>query len=419
MCDRLSSVLSAETWPFSIEYLPEVAYLVGGAVRDALLNRRREYLDLDFVLPIDAVNTAKKIANQYQAGFVLLDSDRQIARVVFKQATVDFAQQEGDSIETDLHRRDFTLNAIAYNPRTSEIIDPLQGYTDLQKGIIKMVSPANLQDDPLRLLRAYRQAAQLGFIIHADTRRTIRELASQIRRISPERVQAELAYLLNCSGGINWIIAAGEDGLLPVWFPNATPQRLCLIAEVEYAASKLAETWPDFPNKLSKLVGDGLKISWLSMAKLASLLSFIPELAEIELLNLKYSRTEIRAATTLVKFLPQLQLVGKNPMSLSEQYFFFRGVGKVFPALAVLAVALGISIKAIAPLINRYFNPEDQVAHPVPLLTGTDLMRSLNLPSGPKVGQLLLNLGLARAEGKISTSAEALKLASELSDLQG
>jgi tRNA nucleotidyltransferase (CCA-adding enzyme) len=61
------------------------------------------------------------------------------------------------------------MNAIAYNPHTSELIDPLNGYRDLQQGIIRMVSPKNLQDDPLRLLRAYRQAAQMGFIIEPET----------------------------------------------------------------------------------------------------------------------------------------------------------------------------------------------------------------------------------------------------------
>jgi tRNA nucleotidyltransferase (CCA-adding enzyme) len=152
-----SSNLSPD-YPFSLELLPKTAYMVGGAVRDAMLGRTREYLDLDFVLPCDAVKVARKIANHYKAGFVLLDPQRQIARVVFPQATVDFAQQSGESVETDLHRRDFTVNAIAYNPHTQEIIDPLQGRADLERRLLRMISPANLQDDPLRLMRAYRQA---------------------------------------------------------------------------------------------------------------------------------------------------------------------------------------------------------------------------------------------------------------------
>ncbi|NJR67090.1 MAG: CCA tRNA nucleotidyltransferase, partial [Leptolyngbyaceae cyanobacterium CRU_2_3] len=75
-----ASVLSPQTWPFSLDWLPRAAYLVGGNVRDALLGRRADYLDLDFVLPEGAVAIAKAIASYHHAGFVLLDAERQIAR---------------------------------------------------------------------------------------------------------------------------------------------------------------------------------------------------------------------------------------------------------------------------------------------------------------------------------------------------
>ena len=192
--DIASSALSPQKWPFSPEWLPPEACLVGGAVRDALLGRQSEYLDLDFVLPSNAVQTARNLAKHYHAGFVVLDAQRQIARVVFEDATVDLAQQDGQSLETDLQRRDFTINAIAYNPHNQKIIDPFQGYTDLQQGIIRMVSPKNLQDDPLRLLRAYRQAAQLNFTLEPTTHSTIRQLASLLNQIAAERVQVELGY---------------------------------------------------------------------------------------------------------------------------------------------------------------------------------------------------------------------------------
>jgi len=79
----LPSALSPDTWPFDLEMLTPPAYLVGGAVRDALLGRRSHYFDLDFVMLTRAVKTARKIADRAKAGFVLLDAERQIARVVF------------------------------------------------------------------------------------------------------------------------------------------------------------------------------------------------------------------------------------------------------------------------------------------------------------------------------------------------
>ena len=76
MSNNSFSALSPEHWPFDLKCLSEPAYLVGGSVRDALLGRVSEYLDLDFVMLSPAVKTARKIANQYQAGFVLLDAER-------------------------------------------------------------------------------------------------------------------------------------------------------------------------------------------------------------------------------------------------------------------------------------------------------------------------------------------------------
>lgn len=419
MCSNSLSALSSEILPFKLERLPQPVYLVGGAVRDALLGRRAEYLDLDFVMPTDAVKTARAIAKHYQAGFVLLDTERQIARVVFKHATVDFAQQEGSSLETDLRRRDFTVNAIAYNPYTKEIIDPLRGCVDIQQGLLRMVNAANLQDDPLRLLRAYRQAAQLNFIIEPNTQSVIRQLASELGKVAAERVRVELNYLLSSTKGTQWLVAAWEDGLLASWFKSARQSQLTLVETVDKAAVTLTQTWKDLGIELSQPVREPLKTSWLSIAKLACLVNQKPELAEIELIQLTYSRAEIRGVITALKLLPQL----KPEMSLSEQFFFFRAAGAVFPAIAVLAVAAGISIGAMsydkllciyAPLINRYLTPSDPVAHPVPLVTGKELMQALQLPSSPLVGELLIQIQLAQIEGKVSTPAAAIELASRL-----
>ena len=477
-----NSALYSENWPFDLDLLPLSAFMVGGAVRDALLGRRREYLDLDFVLPNGAVETASAIANHYKAGFVLLDRDREIARVVFKNATADFARQEGNSLEKDLHRRDYTINAIAYNPRTQEIIDPLQGYADLQAGVIRMVSSANLADDPLRLLRGYRQAAQLGFAIEPQTRSTMRQLAPLLGNMAAERVRVELNYLLNSPQGTPWLSAAWEDGILEwVLHDNLTAANLALLAEIDRAYVRLAEKWPQLAEYLlSNIPGlaEGAKRTWIAIAKLACLLipqgppnppnlggtnfSDSPNLGGNQLFSattpnvgghggeisdvleqkvsgndrleirlnytragisvqnstiedflkqITYSLPEIRAINTIIKFLPQMR---SPSMSLRSQYFFFREVGVVFPALAVVAVATGTKVEDLAYLSDHYLNPNDQVAHPTPLVTGNDLIASLNLKPSPKIGQLLIEIQIARIEGKISTPTEAINFASQL-----
>ncbi|HYW19931.1 MAG TPA: CCA tRNA nucleotidyltransferase [Nodularia sp. (in: cyanobacteria)] len=412
--------LVPENWPFSLEWLPKPAYIVGGAVRDALLGRTREYLDLDFIIPSGAVEVAQAIALHYHAGFVLLDAKRQIARVVFPQATVDFAQQEGDSLETDLHRRDFTINAIAYNPHTQEIIDPLQGRADLEQGILRMISAANLKDDPLRLMRAYRQAAQLDFTIDSDTEKTIQNLASQIAEVAAERVRVEINYLLANPQGTFWLTNAAKNNLLAPLFKNATPQSIEKLAKVDTIADLITLNYPELSIELQKYVRDTVKTTWLGITKLACLVDSHPEVAEIELQQLTYSRAEIKAVTTALKLVPQLK---SGNMCVREQYLFFQEAGNVFSATILLALVDDNLVPAMSgdqllrfyePLISRYLNPDDLVAHPTKLISGGELIIALNISPSPKLGELLTEIAIAQAEGKISTPEEAIAWARKL-----
>ena len=404
-----ASLFSPQTWPFDLEWLPRAAYLVGGNVRDALLGRHAEYLDLDFVLPEGAVKTAKAIAQHYHAGFVLLDADRQIARVVFEHATVDFAQQVGDSLEEDLWRRDFTVNAIAYNPHTDQLIDPLQGYRDLQQKTIRMIAPANLKEDPLRLLRAYRQSAQLGFALESKTQSTIHQLASLLKEIAAERVQGELSYLINSAKGTIALTRAWQDGLFAHWLPHATANSLARVAAVDRAAIALKDSWHELGQTgWIKEQQKGTR-SWSKIAKLACLVDPNPQIAESELWHLKYSRSEVQAVLTVMRSIPtHLNLAD---ISLREQYLLFRGVGAAFPAWVLVAIAVGVELGAIEPLIQRFLTLHDPVAHPVPPLTGRDLMTTLKLPPGPQIGQLLEAVQLAQAEGQVNSHQEALDFA--------
>jgi tRNA nucleotidyltransferase (CCA-adding enzyme) len=415
MPDSVISRLAPETWPFSLDLLPQPAYMVGGAVRDAILGRSREYLDLDFIIPSDAVKVARTIARRYHAGFVLLDSERKIARVVFPHATADFAQQEGDSLIKDLSRRDFTVNAIAYNPHTQEILDPLHGCVDLAAGILRMISPQNLLDDPLRLMRAYRQAAQLRFTIEPVTQGTIRTLAPHITQVAAERVRVEIGYLLATPQGTNWLSLAWEDGLLTPFFKNATSQSWRKLVAVDQAATLLGEKWQQLGDLLQTQIRDTLKTTQLGVAKLACLVHPNPEVAEVELQELTYSRAEIRAVVTALKLLPRLKVAD---LSVREQYLLFQAAGSVFAAVVTLALAddtlVGVMSGDHAPLINRYLNPDDLVAHPTPLVSGKDIILTLNLPASPLIAQLLTEIAIAQAEGRVATVSEAIAFAATL-----
>ena len=429
-----SSALSPRTWPFEIDFLPPQAYLVGGSVRDALLERHSDYLDLDFVMPKGAVETAATIARHYRAGFVLLDAERQIARVVFPQGTADFAQQVGDSLEEDLRRRDFTMNAIAYNPHTLELFDPLQGCLDLERCILRMISAENLAEDPLRLLRAYRQAAQLNFAIDPATETALGQLAPLLRDIAAERVQSELNYLLSSSRGTQKLCAAWDAGLLADWLPHITRERMNQVGSIDRVFQALRTDWPSFAEAVSQrirsqnqasqlsnkeLEPSGSTRTWLTIAKLSCLMSPDPDLAEPQLWRLKYSRAEIQAVLIVLKNSLALEtLIGVSNLDSSpvreirrSQYGFFQKVGIAFPALMISAMAQPMDLSSLRPLINRYLDPQDVVAHPMPVLSGQDLMHSLGLPPSPQIGRILSALQIAKAEGMIETREEAICLA--------
>ncbi|NEQ99399.1 MAG: CCA tRNA nucleotidyltransferase [Cyanothece sp. SIO2G6] len=414
-------IFDPQQWPFAIDWLPASAHLVGGSVRDALLGRETDHIDLDFVLDKAAVETAQTIAKHYRAGFVVLDAERNIARVVFDGATADFAQQVGDSLEEDLQRRDFTVNAIAYNPHTRQLFDPLNGYLDLKQGLLRMVAITNLQDDPLRLLRAYRQSAQLGFTVDAETHTYIRQFAPLLRRIAPERVHAELSYLLTSATGSTMLTQAWTDGLLQPWLPHADTLGLERVRRIDHALANICLDCPEFAAVASGWVTDqhraaGAGRSWIKAAKIACLVSPKLEEAEPQLWELKCSRSEVQTVLTVLRWIPQLDGDRALPAEKRTQFFFFRDIGAAFPAVALMSLALEYPPDAVVSLIQLFLDLENPIAHPNPIVTGHSLTRSLQIKPGPIIGQLLEQLAIAHAEGTIANHQQALEYAQYLLD---
>jgi putative nucleotidyltransferase with HDIG domain len=182
------------------EILPnQEIYLVGGAVRDMLLNRLSR--DLDFALPTNGISLARHVANTFKADFMVLDHERDTGRVIVTEADgtrtfLDFATYRGKGLEEDLRARDFTVNAIAFDLRNKTLIDPLNGASDLRAKLIRACSPTSLLDDPVRILRAVRQAAAFDFKIDLETRKAMKQAASSLPKVSPERQRDELFKML-------------------------------------------------------------------------------------------------------------------------------------------------------------------------------------------------------------------------------
>lgn len=175
-------------------------YLVGGAVRDLLLDRSSRGKDFDFVVGEPALAVARRTADKLGWAYFPLDEGREIARILFTDAgrttfVCDIARMRGGSIEADLMARDFTVNALAlgWNERgQTELIDHCGGLADLHAQILRRVTPTSMADDAVRLLRAPRFMAQLDFGLDKETEVQIMRLARSLQLVKVERIRDEL-----------------------------------------------------------------------------------------------------------------------------------------------------------------------------------------------------------------------------------
>lgn len=199
-----------------IDQIPSGCYLVGGCVRDALLDRPA--LDVDFAASSSA-SVASKFASRVRSRPIQLGRDAlAVWRVTASDRVYDFADIVGESIEGDLGRRDFTINAMAVElapePR---LIDPFRGREDLRSRRIRIVSEKNIEEDPLRILRAVRFAVQLNFEIDQDSFQAMAGRSALLAASAPERVTYELDLILRSSQaarGVDWMARLGLSGFL-------------------------------------------------------------------------------------------------------------------------------------------------------------------------------------------------------------
>ncbi len=226
-----------------VDILPadQTIYLVGGAVRDMFINRISP--DLDFALPSNGIATARKVANALNADFLALDEERDTGRVVVTEENgnrifLDFATYRGPDLEADLRARDFTINALAYDLHAQSIIDPLDGAKDLRAKAIRACSPTSMSDDPVRILRAIRQAAGFEFRIEKETRESMKQAASQLPNVSPERLRDELFKILKGPKPDAAMRALEMLGVLPYFLPELVPMK-----GVEQSEPHIYDVW--------------------------------------------------------------------------------------------------------------------------------------------------------------------------------
>ncbi len=197
------------------------AYLVGGSIRDLLLGRSP--LDWDIAVLKEPDSYAKHIAANISGHLVYLGkSGHPIIRVISKSTTVDVSPLNGQSIEEDLSKRDFTINAMAYELCSGKLIDNAGGQQDLADNIIRQASRNAFVSDPVRLIRAYRMGASLNFVIEPNTASAIERHATLIQKTAAERIREELFKMLNTDRSHPFISQMAHSRILFNIFPELT-----------------------------------------------------------------------------------------------------------------------------------------------------------------------------------------------------
>ncbi|GGH44186.1 CCA tRNA nucleotidyltransferase [Microbacterium album] len=261
--------------------------IVGGPVRDALLGRDTHDLDfttdarpdriLEIVTPISSAQWdigrafgtigARVRGEQVEITTYRADSYDGVTR----KPTVEF----GDTLESDLVRRDFTVNAMALRVTDVRLVDPTGGVEDLVAGVLRTpIDPRiSFGDDPLRMMRAARFSSQLGFDVENGTRAAIEELRETLSIVSPERVQGELTRLLATEDPVRGIRVMVETGLIEQFLPEVSALRLevdehhhhkdvyehsltVLTQAIEHEHVRFPGAAPDVPLRLAALLHD-------------------------------------------------------------------------------------------------------------------------------------------------------------------
>jgi tRNA nucleotidyltransferase (CCA-adding enzyme) len=369
-------------------------YLVGGMVRDLLLERENQ--DLDLVSEGNAPDLAQQLAEINRAK-VTVHPRFQTANLKWDGWSVDIATVRSEtyarpgalptvapgSLDTDLFRRDFTVNAMAVElvpGRWGELIDIYDGQADLKKGLVRILHENSFIDDATRIWRAVRYEQRLDFKIEPDTLRLLEEHIAYLDTISGDRIRHELELVLNEDRPERALHRAGELGVLSRVNPG-------LKGDV-WLVEKFREA--------RETASPGRPSPELCLAVLAYRLTDGETEELIQKLRLRKSQVQvIRSVQKIKGGLAELETEDIAPSGVYEILH-----GRSRTALAAVSIAAGSP--AVRKHIDLYLNELRDVKT---ALTGTDLHK-MGIPPGPRIKEILSLLHRARLDGEVSSRTE-------------
>lgn len=409
--------------------VPDGGYLVGGAVRDALLGR--PVTDLDWLVA-DPEGAARAAATALGGSVFPLDESRGHWRVAAAGVTRDYIRLAGP-LEQDLAARDFTVNAIAV-AESGRLVDPLGGRADLSAGRLRMTSSAALRADPLRLARAARLATVLGFELEEDTRAAVQRLAAAHRAGALalpawERIGAELERIALDPGAGRGMLLLEELGLLEVYLPELAAGRgvhqggfhhLDVLTHQLEALQRLADGFPEADLALrwatllhdtgkpgTRAPGPGKRYTFYGHDRVGA------DLTRQALRRLRQPAPVVDRAAALVRWhmlpLPRGERAARRFVHRRRELLpdlLKLMIADREAARGPLATEAGRRAYRVALSETLRLSAEQPPAPP--LLDGREVMELLGLPPGPRVGEALGFLAEARAVGDVRDRAEAV-----------
>lgn len=438
----------------------EDIYLVGGAVRDYLLGKTT--CDKD-ILVNNAESFAKEFARKNNATFITLDSENKIYRVVLRDKInyLDITEPIEGSLKKDLRRRDFTINAIAINLKTKEIIDINNGQEDIKNRVIRSISEDNLVDDPLRILRAFRFSATLGFEIEQGTLEQIKRHKDLILNPAKERVNYEILKLFQGEYTPQVLLMASDiiELLYPVFtdvkkVPKNTHHHLGLYEHSVETVNQIQQIYNTCSDEVKEHMN---KVDFGGFSRLAHLkfAGFFHDIGKFSTWTIegdrhrfikhddvgskmakeilkqnKFSKKQIEYITSMIKnHIYPSQVVSAENINDKIYMRYIRKMEDNVIDNIILAQADRLSARGSAitddivkdnidrlnKLLEFYIMIKPKLK-PIPkLLTGQEIMEIKNIPQSPKLGEIISALKNEQLEGNILTKAEAVEFVKNFS----
>ncbi|MFN2615985.1 MAG: CCA tRNA nucleotidyltransferase [Thermoleophilaceae bacterium] len=444
------------------------AWLVGGTVRDELLGRSLR--DIDVAVDGDPSTAARALAHAVKGPVFRLSEAFGAWRAIDRRRGIvyDFSPLQGASIDEDLAQRDFTINAMARDVESGELLDPHGGRADLEARVLRVLGRRAYAEDPLRPLRLARFAAELMFSPEPETERLTREAAQRVPEASPERVYAELRRLLMAGGALEGVTLADRLGVLGAVLPEVSGlhgveqshfhhldvyhHTLEVLARQIELEGRLGELFPGSAPTLRALLDEPLadELTRGQALRFGALLhdigkpatravradgrvTFIGHDARGEQMVRDACR-RLRTSERFSRFVEGVTrhhlvlgfLVHSRPLERAQVYRYLKTTSPVEVEVTLLSCADRLATRgrnAEAAIAAHLELARELMAAalewraagpPRPPLRGDELASDLGLEPGPELGRLLACLEEAAFTGEAGTREQAVQLARRL-----